>query len=118
MPPLNPYFVLRPDGRCAGVWSDAILAELDRARPAARFDELAESFGEVAYAKDGRLTFNPDFASAASPRASGSGSGGFAGGGSGGSGGGGGGFGGGAVARSLKLANYALLSGGVSITAA
>ncbi|KAK4136279.1 hypothetical protein BT67DRAFT_440433 [Trichocladium antarcticum] len=84
IPHLNPYFIIRAQ-RCAGVWSDAILAELGRARPGARFDELAETFGEMGYSKDGHVTVGADFYR--SP----------------------------ANARSLKLANYALLGGGVSI---
>ncbi|KXX79663.1 hypothetical protein MMYC01_202555 [Madurella mycetomatis] len=83
VPPLNPYFLLR-DGWCSGVWSDAIIAELNRARPNARFEDLAESFGEVGYNKDGRMTISPEF-----PKSR---------------------------ALSLKLSNYALLSGGISIS--
>ncbi|KAL2146440.1 hypothetical protein VTI28DRAFT_3909 [Corynascus sepedonium] len=59
-PPLNPHFILR-NGWCSGVWSDAIIAEMNRARPNARFEELSESFGEVGYRKDGRMTFTPEF---------------------------------------------------------
>ncbi|KAL2268208.1 hypothetical protein VTJ83DRAFT_3054 [Remersonia thermophila] len=78
-PPLNPHFTLR-NGRVTGVWSDAIIAEMNAARPQARFAELSDSFGgEVACRKDGRITFTPEF----SPTAS----------------------------QSLKLSNYALLSG-------
>jgi len=50
----------------------------------ARFEDLSESFGEVGYNKDGRMTISPDF-----PKSK---------------------------ALSLKLSNYALLSGGISIT--
>ncbi|KAK0610563.1 hypothetical protein B0T17DRAFT_500051 [Bombardia bombarda] len=60
VPPLNPYFLLR-DGWCSGVWSDAIISELNRVRPTTRFEDLAESFGEVGYNKDGRMTISPDF---------------------------------------------------------
>ncbi|AEO60137.1 hypothetical protein MYCTH_2309023 [Thermothelomyces thermophilus ATCC 42464] len=59
-PPLNPHFILR-NGRCSGVWSDSIISEMNRARPNARFEELSESFGEVGYQKDGRMTFIPEF---------------------------------------------------------
>jgi hypothetical protein len=83
VPPLNPYFLLR-DGWCSGVWSDEIVAELNRVRPSARFESLADSFGEVGYNKDGRMTISPDF-----PKSR---------------------------ALSLKISNYALLSGGISIT--
>ncbi|KAM7191135.1 hypothetical protein V8F20_009453 [Naviculisporaceae sp. PSN 640] len=83
VPPLNPYFLLR-DGWCSGVWSDAIVSELNRVRPMAQFEDLSESFGEVGYNKDGRMTISPDF-----PKSK---------------------------ALSLKLSNYALLSGGISIT--
>ncbi|KAF3762139.1 hypothetical protein M406DRAFT_347380 [Cryphonectria parasitica EP155] len=60
VPPLNPYFILR-DGWCSGVWSDAIIRELNRARPDARFEDLAESFGEVGINKDGRMVISPEF---------------------------------------------------------
>ncbi|KAK3940018.1 hypothetical protein QBC46DRAFT_137402 [Diplogelasinospora grovesii] len=60
VPPLNPYFLLR-DGWCSGVWSDAIVSELNRVRPNARFEDLAESFGEVGHGKDGRMTISPEF---------------------------------------------------------
>ncbi|KAJ9150248.1 F-box-like domain-containing protein [Pleurostoma richardsiae] len=60
VPPLNPYFLLR-DGWCSGVWSDEILAELNRVRPDARFEDLSDSFGEVGYNKDGRMVISPEF---------------------------------------------------------
>ncbi|KAJ0107991.1 hypothetical protein J7T55_008127 [Diaporthe amygdali] len=60
VPPLNPYFILR-DGWCSGVWSDAIVAELNRTRPDAQFEDLAESFGEVGINKDGRMVISPEF---------------------------------------------------------
>jgi len=49
------------DGWCSGVWSDAIIAELNRVRPMARFEELAESFGQLVVTKDGRMTISPEF---------------------------------------------------------
>ncbi|KAI0396474.1 hypothetical protein F5Y17DRAFT_419235 [Xylariaceae sp. FL0594] len=79
-PPLNPYFLMR-DGWCSGVWSEQILEEIHRVRPAIRFEEMADSFGEVGYNKEGRLIINPDFPKSRS--------------------------------LSLKLSNYALLSGGI-----
>lgn len=82
VPPLNPYFLLR-DGWCSGVWSDAIVAELARVRPDARFEELSESFGSMTYNKDGRMVISPEF-----PRTR---------------------------VLSLKLANYAFLSGGIAV---
>ncbi|KAK1753430.1 hypothetical protein QBC47DRAFT_43370 [Echria macrotheca] len=60
MPPLNPYFLLQ-DGWCSGVWSNAIISELNRVRPSARFHELAETFGSCTLNKDGRMTFCPEF---------------------------------------------------------
>jgi hypothetical protein len=60
VPPLNPYFLLR-DGRCFGVWSDHIVAEMNRVRPTVQFDDLAESFGEVSVNKEGRMVINPEF---------------------------------------------------------
>ncbi len=59
---------------------------MNRARPNARFEELSESFGEVGFRKDGRMTFTPDFPTSTSK------------------------------AISLKLSNYALLSAGMTIT--
>lgn len=66
------------------MWSDDIVAELNRVRPTARFEALAESFGEIGYNKEGRVTISPEF-----PKSR---------------------------ALSLKMSNYALLSGGISIT--
>ncbi|KAH8887325.1 hypothetical protein GQ53DRAFT_656122 [Thozetella sp. PMI_491] len=83
VPPLNPYFLLH-DGWCSGVWSEAIVAELNRVRPTTQFEDLSESFGEVGFNKDGRMTISPEF-----PKSR---------------------------ALSLKLSNYALLSGGISIS--
>ncbi|KAH7027789.1 uncharacterized protein B0I36DRAFT_143520 [Microdochium trichocladiopsis] len=82
VPPLNPYFVVQ-DGWCSGVWSDQIVAEINRVRPDIRFEELVESFGEVGYSKEGRLVISPDF-----PKSR---------------------------VLSLKLANYAMLAGGITI---
>ncbi|ORY57923.1 uncharacterized protein BCR38DRAFT_354017 [Pseudomassariella vexata] len=82
VPPLNPYFIIK-DGWCSGVWSDEIVAELNRVRPDARFESMAESFGEVGFNKEGRLVISPDF-----PKSH---------------------------VLSLKLANYAMLSGGITI---
>ncbi|KAI1758922.1 hypothetical protein GGR53DRAFT_524282 [Hypoxylon sp. FL1150] len=82
IPPLNPYFMIS-DGWCSGVWSDEIVAEINRVRPDLRFEEMVESFGDVAYNKEGRLVISPDF-----PKSR---------------------------VLSLKLANYAMLSGGITI---
>ncbi|KAI1138296.1 hypothetical protein F5Y05DRAFT_404464 [Hypoxylon sp. FL0543] len=82
VPPLNPYFMIR-DGWCSGVWSEEIVAEINRVRPDIRFEEMAESFGEVGYSKEGRLIINSDFSKSR--------------------------------VLSLKLANYAMLSGGISM---
>jgi hypothetical protein len=82
VPPLNPYFVIK-DGWCSGVWSDNIVAELNRVRSDTRFESMAESFGEVGFNKEGRLVISPDF-----PKSR---------------------------VLSLKLSNYALLSGGITI---
>ncbi|KAI1772590.1 hypothetical protein F4818DRAFT_443975 [Hypoxylon cercidicola] len=82
IPPLNPYFMIR-DGWCSGVWSDEIVAEINRVRPDLRFEEMVEGFGDVGYNKEGRLVISPDF-----PKSR---------------------------VLSLKLANYAMLSGGVTV---
>lgn len=71
------------EGWCSGVWSDDIVAEINRVRPDLRFEEMVESFGDVAYNKEGRLVISPDF-----PKSR---------------------------VLSLKLANYAMLSGGITI---
>ncbi|KAI2615999.1 hypothetical protein GGR54DRAFT_610784 [Hypoxylon sp. NC1633] len=81
VPPLNPYFMIS-DGWCSGVWSDEIIAEINRVRPDICFEEMIDSFGEVGYNKEGRLIINPDF-----PKSR---------------------------VLSLKLANYAMLSSGVT----
>lgn len=60
IPPLNPYFMMR-NGVCSGVWSDDILTELARARPAAQFEELADTVGALTTTKDGRVTIVSDF---------------------------------------------------------
>ncbi|TPX15252.1 uncharacterized protein E0L32_004529 [Thyridium curvatum] len=60
-PPLNPYFLMRSDGVCSGVWSDAIVSELGRVRPAARFEDLSEMWGEVVTVKDGQRICVPEF---------------------------------------------------------
>ncbi|KAJ4291461.1 hypothetical protein N0V88_006057 [Collariella sp. IMI 366227] len=52
--PSKPLLPPPPSGWCSGVWSEAIIEELHDARPTARFEALSESFGEVAYRKDGR----------------------------------------------------------------
>lgn len=60
VPPLNPFFLLR-NGRASGVWSDAIVAELNRVRAESQWEELSETFGEMAISKDGRMMINPEF---------------------------------------------------------
>lgn len=47
-------------GECSGVWSDAIIAEMGRARPGVHFTELSESFGDISYNKDGRMVVTPE----------------------------------------------------------
>lgn len=37
------------------------MAELNRVRPQARFEELSESFGEFGLNKDGRMVISPEF---------------------------------------------------------
>ena len=59
LPPLNPYFLFK-QGRCTGVWSDAIVSEMARARPHATFAELSDDFGSVVCCKDGRVVVSPD----------------------------------------------------------
>ncbi|OAA54990.1 hypothetical protein SPI_08494 [Niveomyces insectorum RCEF 264] len=60
IPPLNPFFLMH-NGWASGVWSDTIVAELNRVRPRIRWEELSETFGEMAVNKDGRMVLNPEF---------------------------------------------------------
>lgn len=60
IPPLNPYFMMR-NGVCSGVWSDDILTELARARPAAQYEELADTITALTTTKDGRVSIVSDF---------------------------------------------------------
>lgn len=59
VPPLNPYFLLKND-MCTGVWSGEILSEMSRVRPHAQWEDISESFGNIAYRKDGRMVINPE----------------------------------------------------------
>ena len=59
LPNLNPYFLLR-NSKCTGVWSEAIVDEMQRVRPAAEFEELSDTFGTIGYTKDGRMTIAPE----------------------------------------------------------
>lgn len=78
IPQLNPFFNLTND-LATGVWSDGIVTELNKVRPAARFEHLDELFGEIVQCKDGRFLVNPNHSKT--------------------------------KVTSLKLANYALLTG-------
>ncbi|CAK7225262.1 hypothetical protein SEUCBS140593_005844 [Sporothrix eucalyptigena] len=60
VPPLNPFFLIH-EGRASGVWSDTIVAELNRVRPDIFWEELSESIGERTLSKDGRLIINAEF---------------------------------------------------------
>ncbi|KAL7791278.1 hypothetical protein V8C37DRAFT_403016 [Trichoderma ceciliae] len=59
LPPLNPYFSMQ-NGRCTGVWSDHIIAEMNRARPNTTFPGLSDTFGNIVYSKDGRMIIAPE----------------------------------------------------------
>ncbi|KYK57574.1 hypothetical protein DCS_04585 [Drechmeria coniospora] len=59
LPPLNPYFMLQ-QGKCTGVWSNAIIAEMARVRPSATFAELSETFGNISFSKEGRMIMYPE----------------------------------------------------------
>jgi hypothetical protein len=59
-PPLNPYFIYQ-DGKCSGIWSDEIVAEVNWVRPHARFEELSDTFGDILVTKDGRTVIPPDY---------------------------------------------------------
>lgn len=60
LPVLNPYFLIK-DGKCSGVWSEQIVADVLNARPNVVFPVLAEHFGHISYAKDGRMTILPEW---------------------------------------------------------
>ena len=53
-PLLNPYFQLKGN-QCTGIWSDEILALLEKGRPEAGFVELHDVLGCVGLDKEGRL---------------------------------------------------------------
>lgn len=59
LPPLNPFFLLR-QGKCSGVWSEQIIDEMVRVRPDVVFPELSDSFGNVGFNKEGRMTITPE----------------------------------------------------------
>ncbi|UNI23195.1 hypothetical protein JDV02_009029 [Purpureocillium takamizusanense] len=59
LPPLNPYFLLA-EGKCTGVWSDAIVTEMAKVRPRATFAELCDNFGNIVYSKEGRMVISPE----------------------------------------------------------
>ena len=48
------------NGRCYGVWSEALVDELARVRPDMFYTELSPSFGSIVYGKDGRMMIAPD----------------------------------------------------------
>ncbi|CAK7272084.1 hypothetical protein SEPCBS57363_004953 [Sporothrix epigloea] len=54
VPPLNPFFLIQ-NGRASGVWSDAIVADLNRVRPDICWEALSDSIGERMLSMDGRL---------------------------------------------------------------
>ncbi|PNP44704.1 hypothetical protein TGAMA5MH_03511 [Trichoderma gamsii] len=54
LPPLNPFFLMQ-NGKCTGVWSEQIIAELNRVRPETTFPGLSDTFGNIVYSKDGRM---------------------------------------------------------------
>jgi hypothetical protein len=59
IPQLNPFFTLHKNV-AQGIWSNDIVTELNRARPAASFEYLDETFGEIVISKDGRFIVNPN----------------------------------------------------------
>ncbi|KAM0255099.1 hypothetical protein ACHAQJ_006103 [Trichoderma viride] len=59
LPPLNPYFLMQ-NGKCTGVWSDYIIAEMNRIRPNTTFPGLSDTFGNIVYSKDGRMIIAPE----------------------------------------------------------
>ncbi|RFU78722.1 hypothetical protein TARUN_3510 [Trichoderma arundinaceum] len=59
LPPLNPFFLMQ-NGKCTGVWSDYIIAEMNRVRPNITFPGLSDTFGNIVYSKDGRMIIAPE----------------------------------------------------------
>ena len=59
VPALNPYFLLNKT-QVTGLWSDEIIEELEKARPAATFVEKPENLEEIGI-KDGQLLSAPTF---------------------------------------------------------
>ncbi|CAK7267779.1 hypothetical protein SEPCBS119000_002725 [Sporothrix epigloea] len=60
VPPLNPFFLIS-NGRASGVWSDTIVAELNRVRPDICWVLLSDSIGERMLSMDGRLIIYAEF---------------------------------------------------------
>lgn len=59
LPPLNPFFLMQ-NGKCTGVWSEQIIAELNKVRPNTTFPGLSDTFGSIVYSKDGRMIIAPE----------------------------------------------------------
>ncbi|KAM0455318.1 hypothetical protein ACHAPV_000614 [Trichoderma viride] len=59
LPPLNPFFLMQ-NGKCTGVWSEQIIAEMNRVRPETTFPGLSDTFGNIVYSKDGRMIIAPE----------------------------------------------------------
>ncbi|UKZ65455.1 uncharacterized protein TrAtP1_006651 [Trichoderma atroviride] len=59
LPPLNPFFLMQ-NGKCTGVWSEQIIAEMNRVRPETSFPGLSDTFGNIVYSKDGRMIIAPE----------------------------------------------------------
>ncbi|KAI6382713.1 hypothetical protein MCOR25_000524 [Pyricularia grisea] len=60
IPALNPYFILRRDGWCEGVWSDKIVRALQASRPEARFRDLSDIPSFIGFGKDGRVVISAE----------------------------------------------------------
>ncbi|KAL5621842.1 hypothetical protein BROUX41_005787 [Berkeleyomyces rouxiae] len=60
VPPLNPYFLIQ-NNECTGVWSNAIISELQKHRPKISFPDLDASCSAVRVNEDGIMVLNPDF---------------------------------------------------------
>lgn len=59
LPPLNPFFLMQ-NGKCTGVWSEQIIAGINRVRPETTFPGLSDTFGNIVYSKDGRMIIAPE----------------------------------------------------------
>ncbi|KAI6782296.1 uncharacterized protein J7T54_008382 [Emericellopsis cladophorae] len=59
LPQLNPFFSYQGNV-VMGVWSPDIIAEMERVRPMAQWQEINDTFGTIEYGKDGKMVLRPE----------------------------------------------------------